>query len=103
MSSYLVVEPNVLGQTSPGLRSGLIGFQIHLLVFYRPPEPLNDHVIALTVLAIHANLYVVRFQEIGELQAGELTALIGVHDLWGTVFLNGFVHSLDTEVSVHGV
>lgn len=76
---------------------------MYFLVFHRSPEPFNDHVIALTSLAIHADLYVVRFQEIGELQAGELTTLIGVHDLWGTVFLNGFVHSLDTKVSVHGV
>jgi len=98
VSSYLVVEPNVLGQTSLGLSSDLIGFQIHLLEFHRSSEPFNDHVTSPTSLAIHADLYVVRFQEIGERQAGGLTALISIHDLWGAVFLNGFVQSLDAKI-----
>ena len=63
--SHFVVDLNVLGQTGSGLRGGLIGFQAHLLVFHRSPEPSNGHVIAPTALAIHADLDAVRFQEIG--------------------------------------
>ena len=81
----------------------MIGFEVNLLVFDGSPEALNDHVVSPTAIAVHADLDLVGFQEIGEFQAGELTALIGIHNLWFSIFLNRLIDGLEAEIGMHGV
>src|SRR6266404_5799115 len=49
-----------------------VGLQVHLLVLDRAPEPLNDHVVDPTPLAIHADRQAVRLEPLGEVRVGEL-------------------------------
>jgi len=57
---------------------GLVGVPIDRLVFDAFPESFHDHGVAPAALPIHADLDTVVFQQPGEFEAGELTALIGV-------------------------
>ena len=55
-------------------RAGLKRMQIHALVFQRPPQPLNEHVIHPAAPPVHADLDAGIGQHLGERQAGELAA-----------------------------
>jgi hypothetical protein len=44
-------------------------------------RPLNEHVVAPGALAVHADGDAARLQNVEELGAGELAALVGVEDL----------------------
>lgn len=54
---------------------------MHLLVFYAAPQSLDEHVVALSALAVHADRNAVIGEHVGEGRAGELRALVGVEDL----------------------
>ena len=77
----LVVERQVAFQSLLGSTDGLVGMQIHLLVFDALPESFHEHVVAPTACPVHADLNAVGAQQPGEFEAGELAALIGVEDL----------------------
>ncbi|GAB3965958.1 hypothetical protein GCM10028806_05700 [Spirosoma terrae] len=48
-----------------------------MLVFNRPPKPLDENIIQSTAFGIHAYLYLIAYQWLKKIMAGELTALIG--------------------------
>ena len=74
-----------------------LGPQIHLLVFDRAPQPLDEHVVPPGALAIHADRDAVALEHAGEGRAGELRALVGVEDLRLAVTRQGFLQRLDAE------
>src|SRR5438309_1093499 len=49
-----------------------VGLQVHLLVLDRAPQPLNEHVVDPTPLAIHADRHAVCLEPLGEVRVGEL-------------------------------
>src|SRR6516162_9284773 len=67
-------------KVSAGFANAVIGPQIHLLVFDASPQTLDEHVVAPSALAIHADRYSPVGKRAGERRAGELAALIGVED-----------------------
>ena len=81
MRPLVVVEPEVVAQFPAGLCGVGVGFQVHLLVLHRPPQPLHENVVGVPALPVHADLDPVFLQHMGELQAGELAPLVGVEDL----------------------
>ena len=81
MRSLVVVEPEVGAQFPPGFTGVGLGFQVHLLVLHRPPQPLHEDVVGVAPFPVHADLHPVFLQHMGELQAGKLTPLVGVEDL----------------------
>jgi hypothetical protein len=68
----------------------LIVVEIDLLVFDRPPQPLDKDVIKDAATAIHADPNIVFLKPPGKLIAGKLTPLINVEDL-GCGYLEGFL------------
>lgn len=103
MRSAGVVEVvDVSAERSPRFRHAGVGPKIDLLVFDRPPEPLDEHVVAPCALAVHADGDLVLLQQIGEGHTGELAALIRVEDLGLAVFGQSLLDSLDAECRVHG-
>ena len=60
--------------------------QINLFVFDRFPQPLDKYVVAPAAFAVHAYLDSMRCQRVDERRAGELAALVGIHDLGHPVF-----------------
>ena len=76
-----IVEIQVPAERSTGIADTVVGPQVDLLVFDRPPQPLNKDIVAPRAAAIHADRDGIVQQQAGERGAGELTALIGVEDL----------------------
>ena len=80
MRSARVVEGQVPGQPFPCLRDAVIGTQVDLFVFDRPPQPFDEDVVPPCVLAVHADLDVGVFQGFDEVDGFELAALVRIHD-----------------------
>ena len=51
-----------------------VGFQVHLLLRQRPPQPLHEDVVVVLAIPVHANLHPVFLQHLDGLQAGKLAA-----------------------------
>src|SRR5665811_2107497 len=76
-----IVEVEVGGKLAAGLGNALVSFQVHLLVFDAPPEPLDEDVIHPTAPSVHADPDAVGAQQPCEARRGELRALVGVEDV----------------------
>src|SRR5215204_1134958 len=63
------------------LADAFVGAQIQLLVFDAAPQPLDEHVVPPSALAIHADRNAVAAEDASEGLAGELRALIRVEDV----------------------
>ena len=94
----LVIECQVALQALVRGADGLVGVQIHLLVFDALPESFHEHVVAPAAFPVHADLNAVVFQEPRELLAGELAPLIGVEDVGRAIAGHGLLDRLQTEV-----
>ena len=62
--------------------------KINMLILDSSPESLDKDIIPPGAFAIHTDSNLVVCEEPGKSQAGELAALIGVHDLRFTVFFD---------------
>src|SRR6266851_4541613 len=78
--SLAVVEVEIATERGARLADAVVGPQIDLLAFGRPPEPFDEDVVAPSSLAVHADGDAVGLQHAGERRAGELRALVGVED-----------------------
>ena len=76
-----IIKVQVAADRSAGVADAFVGPQIHLLVFNAAPQPLDEHVVPPSALAVHADRDPVFDQHAGERRAGELAALIRVEDL----------------------
>src|ERR1051325_5543908 len=64
-----------------GLGDTGMGIEIDLLVFKAAPQPLDENVVPVPALAVHADSDSVALQRAGEIVTGELAALVGIEDL----------------------
>src|SRR5580658_3297088 len=101
MKTLLVVEPEVLRNAGARFIHRYIVFQIHLLVFERPPQPLDKNVVHTASPAVHADGDLPRRQLAGELLAGELRPLVAVKDVRPSPAQRG-LERFDAEVDLHG-
>src|SRR5262249_9786188 len=83
-----IVEIEIASYAATGFGNAVIGPQIHLLVFDASPQTLNEHVVAPSALAIHADRYSPVSESAGERRTGELATLIRVEDFWLAVTVN---------------
>jgi hypothetical protein len=70
-----VVEVQIPADRRLCLGNRVVGPEVDLLVFHRPPQPLDEHIAPPGTLAVHADLDLVLLQQAGERLAGELTTL----------------------------
>ena len=76
MGSAGVVEVvDLSAERSSGVRHIGVGPQIDLLVFNRPPEPLDEHVILPRAFAVHADGDLVFLEQINGKRCCQATAL----------------------------
>lgn len=87
-----VVEGQVFADRGSGVRYGVIGAQVHLLVFDRPPEPLDEDIVAQCPSAVHADGDAIIAQQAGEGHAGKLAALVAIQDFGGAIFAHMNMH-----------
>src|SRR5665647_3710943 len=100
MRPTAIVEIQIAPERSTRLTDAVIGSQINFFVFDRPPQPLDEHVIAPGTAAIHADRDGVLQQQASECGAGELTALVGVENLWPTVSGERLLDRLKAELDL---
>lgn len=96
-----IVEVQVSPDGFAGLADRAIGFEVDLLVLHRPPEALDEDVVAPGALAVHADADVPVGQHLDELPAGELGALVGVDDIRRAVAAQRLLQGLDAETGIH--
>ena len=93
-----VVEAEIRAQVGLRGRHRVVGLEIHLLILDALPEPLDEDVVPPRALAIHADLNAVVVEQLSEVAAGKLTALIGVEDFRGAMPCNRVPYCVQTEV-----
>ena len=97
MRAPSVEELYVPANACPSFWNVRVGMEIDLLIFDRPPEALHDDVVSPGAFAVHADLHACVSEDLRELQAGELAALIGIEDLRPPETGKGFFNRLDAE------
>ena len=101
--SVLIVKLEVFLQAPLRIVHAVVGVQIKLFVFDAAPQSFHEHVVTPAALAVHADLDAVVFQHAGEVQAGELTALVGVEDFRLAVTVDCLLYRFLAEVRGQGV
>ena len=94
---FLVVEPEVSLDSGPRFRQRLVVFQVHLLIFERPPQPLDENVVHASAASVHADGNLPGRQFAGELLTGELRTLVRIENLRSAP-PQGALQRLDAEV-----
>ena len=98
MRATAIVEIEISIQSPSGGGNGFVAVQINLFILHGFPQPFDEHVVAPAAFAIHADLDFVLLKHADEGRAGELTALVGVHDFRRAVLQNGFLQRFDTRI-----
>src|SRR3954462_11093633 len=96
-----IVEGQIPADRGAGLADRVVGSEVDLLVLDRPPEPLDEDVVAPGALAAHAYGDAGLVQHVGEALAGELRALVGVEDLGPAMTGDVFLQRLDAAPPLH--
>ena len=81
MGPLVIVEPEVGSQFPAGLPRAGVGFQVHLLVLHRAPQPLDEDVVRVPPLPVHADLHTAVLKDLGELLTGELAPMVSIEHL----------------------
>ncbi len=95
-----VVEIEVAADPGACFRDRGVGVEIHLLVFYRAPEALHEHIVPPASPAVHADGDFLALEDAGEVDAGELAALVGIEDVWFSEARQRFLQCLDAKAGV---
>ena len=85
MGPALVVEGEVPADRGARRADSVVGPQVDLFVFDRPPQPFDEDVVPPRASAVHADSDPRLPQHAGEGVAGELRTLVAVEDLRLTV------------------
>src|ERR1700712_3048815 len=97
-----VIESEVSAERGARRADSVVGPQVDLLVFDRPPQALDEDVVAPRASAVHADGNPHLPQHAGEGVARKLRTLVGVEDLRLAVPGERFLPNLAAEVSLHG-
>lgn len=92
-----VVERQISTQAFPSRRHAVIGAQIYLFIFDRPPEPFDKDVVSPRAFAVHADLDIGILQGLDEVYGRELAALVGIHDLGLSMLAHGVLQGVDAR------
>lgn len=101
MRFTLVIERQVLVGRVPRLGHGGIGLLIHLLVFHRLPQPLDEHGVAPAAASVHADNVAVLLQQPPEGFTRELRAPVSFDDLRCVVLAERLLKCLHAEDRIH--
>src|SRR6202045_956185 len=101
MRPAAIVEVEIAPDRCARLGRGVVGSEIHLLVFDAAPQPLDEDVVPPGTLAVHADGDPVFDQHASECRAGELAALIRVEDIRLAMASESILERLDAECRLH--
>ena len=94
-----VVPIQVVGDVGSGGAHAVVGLEVHPFVLHAAPQALDEDVVAPGTTPVHGQLAALGQNRFGELDCGELAALVGVDDLGHAVAREGL---LDHLLSVDG-
>lgn len=94
----VVVEVDPAPDAGLALRSGFPGVEVDAFVFQGPPEALDEDIVQASAFAVHGDPGAAPFQAVGPGEAGELAALVGVHDLGRPEFVDRLSQRFDAEL-----
>ena len=103
MRPHSVVEVNPLADDAFGHEAVSQLVQIDHLVFQRPPQALDEDVVHAPAPPVHRDRDPGVLENAGEVEAGELAALVGVEHLGLAMFNHRLAQGFDAEPGVHGV
>src|ERR1700689_192936 len=72
MRPFVIIEAQPRADPTPRFRRRPVALQEDLFIFQAPPEPLDEDVVQIPPLAIHADPYRLGFQSSQKICAGEL-------------------------------
>jgi hypothetical protein len=98
METFSVIVLKPLTEPLPKLGSVAKRPQVKILMFERPPKPLNENIILNSAAAVHADGRVVLFQGVSKGLAGKLGPLVGVENLRSSIAAQRFCEGLYAEV-----
>ena len=75
MRSSLIIEKEVMFQSSSGIARELIVMQINLLILYGTPKPFCEDIVKGTALAIHTDLNIGSQKALDVLRTSEMVVL----------------------------
>ena len=95
MGSLGVVEAYPVANDPFGLEAVGQLVQVDCLVLERPPQALDKDIVHAAAAAVHGDADAGVLERAGEVEAGKLTALVGVEDLRPAVAGQRFVQRVD--------
>src|SRR3954454_8490043 len=101
MRPLCIVEVEVTRQRRPCFTNTVVGPQIDLFIFHRPPKALDKNVVPPGTAAIHAHRNRVLQQQPREGHTCELRPLIGIENLRPPIAGERLLHRLEAEVDVY--
>ena len=96
--AVVVIDPAT--DAAPSLGAGFECVQIDALVLQGSPEPLDEPIVNPAASSVHGDFDLCIFQLRGEVEAGELRALIGVEDLRRGVAGHRLVEGFQAEPDI---
>src|SRR6266516_606090 len=82
MYTILILDLKILVQPFFRISYRLIIFDIHLVVLYTPPEPLNKNIVQCSSSSIPTDTHISSLQPVDKLVTGKLRSLVIVENLW---------------------
>jgi hypothetical protein len=86
-----------------GVRASFKCIEIDAFIFQGPPKPFDHSVINPAPTPVHGYLHIGIFQRLYPIKAGELAALIAVHDLRLALFGHRLFQGLNAKLGIHTV
>ena len=83
--------------------NGFVGTQVDFFVLDAAPQALDKHIVQSPAFAVHAALYIIVLKYANKDHSGELSTLIGIEYLRGTITINRFFRGIHTKIAVHRV
>lgn len=103
MPPVVVVPVEPPSQVFGKIGAGFVRLEVDPLVFQGTPESFDEDVILEPPLAVHADPDVPGLEDGCKCFTGKLAPLVGVEDVRGAVFEEGFFERLDAESGVQRV
>ena len=103
MRSFRVVKPDPIVNDPLGLKAIGDCVQINCFLFQGSPQSFDKDGVQITATPIHGDCDGGIGQSGDPARAGILAALIGVHDLWLAVCVDGFVQCFNAEAGIQRI
>lgn len=96
-----IVKVQITTDPRAGLGHGLVGVEVDLFVFDRPPKPFDEDIVPPRALAVHRDRNLSFLQHRREVDGCELRSLVGVEYVRLSIASQRFLDRFDTEVRLH--